>query len=421
MSEIDIRAHLLENVLGWWLRNAPDEEHGGVYTCWDNRGLQRVSTDKYTWSQGRWLWLLSAVVDAIRTGVLTETDVVTADRCLTLARTSAAFLRRAALLPDYSTAYVTDRTGTPREPEPGSGLSTSIFADCFVALGFAGLARVDSDAELGELAECILESVLARIDAGTARTEPLPVHPAFRSFAVPMILVGTASEIHRATKSDRSAQITVDAATTLARDFRVGNDMIELPTREAGYDDTLLARHRAPGHVLECLWFLVHAARHVPAVTPIFETDGDSWLVPAAHRSLAIGWDDRDGGLFRWVDTDGGEPRGRLLDDRYEGLVVDTWDTKLWWPHSEALYTTALLADRYRDAELARWHDRIAEYTFTTFPDKSGREWIQIRDRTGRPYDRTVALPVKDPFHIARALLYLTELRARGKTNQQRG
>ncbi len=37
-------------------------------------------------------------------------------------------------------------------------------------------------------------------------------------------------------------------------------------------------------------------------------------------------------------------------------------------------------------------------------PDKSVGEWIQIRDREGRPESKVVALPVKDPFHIVRAL-----------------
>ena len=45
-------------------------------------------------------------------------------------------------------------------------------------------------------------------------------------------------------------------------------------------------------------------------------------------------------------------------------------------------------------------------------PQGPGLEWIQIRDRAGAPLDATVALPVKDPFHIARALLLLVELLA---------
>ena len=53
----DLRRHLVDDVLAWWSAHGPDPAHGGVLTCWDNAGSRLVSTDKYTWSQGRWTWL----------------------------------------------------------------------------------------------------------------------------------------------------------------------------------------------------------------------------------------------------------------------------------------------------------------------------------------------------------------------------
>ena len=58
-------------------------------------------------------------------------------------------------------------------------------------------------------------------------------------------------------------------------------------------------------------------------------------------------------------------------------------------------------------------------YTFATFPDGPGLEWTQIRSRNGKPLDEVVALPVKDPFHIARALLLLVELQAQTENQTQ--
>jgi len=48
----------------------------------------------------------------------------------------------------------------------------------------------------------------------------------------------------------------------------------------------------------------------------------------------------------------------------------------------------------------------------TTFPnpDRAVGEWIQIRDRAGRPLDKVVGLPVKDPYHVIRNLMLLVEL-----------
>jgi N-acylglucosamine 2-epimerase len=178
------RKHLVDDVLGWWMEHGPDTQYGGVQTCWDNAGKTLVSTDKYTWSQGRWVWLMARVAEAARTGVL-DLDP---EPYLQQARSTAEFIRDHALLPDGTTAYVTDRSGTPKEPVAGQGISVSVFADLFAALGFAGLAQVD--AEWAEPAESILLAAAQRIDAGTYRSEPYPVPAGHASFALPMILLG---------------------------------------------------------------------------------------------------------------------------------------------------------------------------------------------------------------------------------------
>ncbi|MFD2080024.1 N-acylglucosamine 2-epimerase [Actinopolymorpha cephalotaxi] len=433
--------HLVHDVLAWWLREAPDRNHGGVFTCWDNAGERLLSTDKYTWSQGRWTWLLAGVADAVERGVLPGQGVLDAADLRVLARQSAAFVRTHAVLPDATTAYVTDAVGTPHEPAPGAGLHTSVFADCFAALGLAAWARVGREfrgaegsdaadavgpaevAEAGKLALTLLESAAARVRSGQARTDPYPIHPDFTALSLPMICVGTATEVYAATGAGAAAAIAAEAGGAIAHQLREGDDLRELIPRVPGREDTLLARHRTPGHALECLWFLLHAADTVPGVADALGADalgadgvnGDrAWIPEAALHALRIGWDDEHGGLFRYVDRDGGRPQGRTLEDPYEVLVRETWDTKLWWPHAEALYATRLLAVRFPAyaPELSRWHERLRSYTYGTFPAGRGKEWVQIRSRDGTPLDRTVALPVKDPFHIARALLLQAELLA---------
>lgn len=388
------RDHLVDDVLGWWMTHGPDPEHGGVLTCWDNAGTTLVSTDKYTWSQGRWIWLMA------RVAAQADALGVDAERYLGHARSTAVFVRDHALLPDGSTAYVTDRAGTPKEPVAGQGISVSVFADLFVALGFAGLAQ--HDPEWAEPAESILLSAAARIADGTFRSEPYPVPEGRSSFALPMILIGVGEQVHRATGSARSLEIVREAVAAIETAFVQGDEVVEMPP----YDDSLLGRHRAPGHTLEALWFLHHARDLAPG-TLAADTDR---LCGLAVHACQLDWDDEYGGLLRFVDRDGGAPSGRRTDDPYEALVAGTWDTKLWWPHAEALYTTALLGRAAGRAELDRWHGRLRDYTLKTFPAGPGEEWIQIRRRDGSPLDEVVALPVKDPFHIARSLLLLVEL-----------
>ncbi|HET6500666.1 MAG TPA: AGE family epimerase/isomerase [Amycolatopsis sp.] len=405
------RRHLEDDVLAWWLAHGPDPESGGVRTCFANSGDTLLSTDKYTWSQGRWVWLTARLSGASRAGLLG----LDADSLLRQATGTAEFVADHALLGEGTTAYVLAADGTVKPAGPDGDPHASVFADLFAALGFAGLhgelaARaIPGTRPWGTLAETLLVSAYDRVVAGTAKNEPYPVDPRFRCFAEPMMLMHAGAELFAATGSDRAREITVAAAAD-ARSalFVTGTDVHDLAPRGAGLDGSLLARHRTPGHLLEFLWFLHHAASTVPGVAEV--AGGPEWTVGAALGALELGWDTEAGGLFRYVDAEGGAPRGDLIDDRYENLVTRTWDTKLWWPHVEALYATALLAKSHGSDELAAWRDRLHDYAFATFPEGPGREWAQIRGRDGRPLDEVVALPVKDPFHIARALLLLVEL-----------
>ncbi|MFT4174478.1 MAG: AGE family epimerase/isomerase, partial [Rhodocyclaceae bacterium] len=190
---------------------------------------------------------------------------------------------------------------------------------------------------------------------------------------------------------------------------RSGADVREMAFAHARDAGSMLSLHRTPGHVLEACWFIHHAADALDlwGRSPLFSRDT---LADVAAHACQIGWDAQEGGLFRYTHHAGGPPEGMRTDDRYEQMVVDTWDTKLWWVHAEALYTTLMLGIKAGRPDLLAWHDRLHRYTLRTFPAGAGQEWIQTRRRDGTPLEATVALPVKDPFHVARALLLLTEL-----------
>ena len=93
-------------------------------------------------------------------------------------------------------------------------------------------------------------------------------------------------------------------------------------------------------------------------------------------------------------------------------LVLDDWGSKLWWVHSEAMYTTLLMYCRTGKEVFLDLFQKVFGYTYQTFPnpDRNIREWIQIRTRDGSPQEKVVALPVKDPYHIIRNVLLIIEL-----------
>lgn len=387
------RDHLVDDVLGWWAQHGPDEERGGVFTCWDNAGDQLISTDKYTWSQGRWAWLTARVArDAQLLGIDGEPWARWSEQ-------TVRFMADHAVSKDLGTAYVTDAAGVVAAPQDEA--HASVFADLFAALGFAGAASLHGR-QWADLALSMLRTAAASIAAGPVPTAPYPVPAGHRSLGLPMILIGVGEQVFRATDAPEAAAIVSDAAQVLTDHFVDGADVAEMPAPE--HPDRLLHRHRTPGHVLELAWF-AYAARDLidgPLGRP-------EVLADISRTAFDLGWDEQHGGLLRFTDAGGGKPRGQLLDSPQETMVTDTWDTKLWWPHSEGMYTTRLLADACGDRGLAERHQRLRDYTMATFPQGPGREWTQIRNRDGTPLNETVALPVKDPFHIARSLLLLIE------------
>ena len=399
----EIRRHLEQDVLGWWLTHGPAEDGAGVLTCWSNDGLVLRSRDRFTWSQGRWVWLMARIARARDADVIS----IAGHEPLDLALATARFIEDHAILADGTTAYVVGPDGRPREPAVGTGLHTSIFADLFVALGYAALESVLKTGHWGRRAAHLLEAANRTIDAGLARTDPYPVPDGYANLSLPMIQLNVATELFRATGDPAAAETAIAAATRIEARFRTGADVADLAPDDPRLAETLLARHRTPGHVLEVLWFLLTARDLLEDRTPLADA---GLLADMAVATCARGWDDRHGGLLRYTDIDGGRPAGATSGAGYERLIDTTWDTKLWWPHAEALLTTLLLGMQTGRQDVLTWHRRLWDYTMATFPAGPGREWLQNRDRSGAPIDTVVALPVKDPFHIARAFLLMTEV-----------
>lgn len=414
MTESRWQRHLEQDVLGWWQANGADDELGGVLTCFDNRG-RLLETTKYTWSQGRWAWLCSESALESEAGRLALASGPWAAR----ARQTGRFLVDHVLTADGRTAYKVDRQGNQLAADAVGAVSISVFADLFVVLGLAGASRVVDETtgrEFVSVAERLLAVAEASIIDRTARSEPYPVPPGFSDLAGPMTLVHVASELLRAApESALGRQVRDRAVTRLTGPggFLEQQSWWEFQPANPADRDSLLATHRTPGHLLELCWMLLHAQREAAERVDDDVELSSRQLVELARLACQIGWDAELGGIWRYTDRDGGRPVGRFIGAEptpYEALVDKTWDTKLWWVHSEAMYATALLAEISGDAEMASWRDKIESYTMQTFPDREHGEWLQIRDRSGDPLDQVVALPVKDPMHIARSLLLLNRL-----------
>ncbi|GAA0943666.1 AGE family epimerase/isomerase [Nonomuraea longicatena] len=389
------RRQLEDVIFPFWLANGIDETNGGFYTCFDNRGRSRLSTDKFTWSQGRFVWLLA------RAAHLAERGLLALDRAELLAHAlrGARFLTEHAVRPDGTCAYLLDERGAEQPA------ARSVYADCFVAMGLSELTRHTGSDEWLPVIDAIVARAAADIERGDPPTPPYPLPPGHQGFGAAMILLNTRLDQVRAHEAvhgpDPVLRERLGAAVRGVLAHREpGGLFTEMLVADPAARDTVLARHRNPGHALEGAWMVLEAGELLG------DDSADAAVLASVSALCAEGWDDEHGGLLRYTRAE-----GRRGGGPYEDLIARTWTTKLWWVHSEACYTTRLAAVRHGDAAAGAWFERLWAYTLDTFPGgDDGEEWIQIRDRAGRPLDEVVALPVKDPYHVARNLMQLVEL-----------
>ena len=405
--------HLFTVLTPYWMKHGIDHTHGGFYTCFNNNGDKLLSTEKYIWSQGRFLWMLSRLLYNFTEYV----DDQTAEEWKSAADRGAEFLKMYALLPNGKSAWVLAEDGTPIMADPENNeYDLSINADEFLIYGMAEYARASENVEYFHFALNLFDSVRERLKTGDYKTAPHVIPHGFKAHADPMIMVETANELSDIAgffnhpSKERLLTIAKDAMHEVVDDFVIEDDTILLELiKEDGSPagNTLLGSYANPGHSIEDAWFIMHLAKKT----------GDERSLNAAVNVVkwmtTVGWDSEYGGIFQFVHKDGGQPRGEISEENANDHMIqelsENWYNKLWWVHSESLYSLLLAYEHSHNEWFMQKYREMHEYVFKTFPnpDKSLGEWIQIRNREGKPEEKLIALPVKDPYHITRAFMHI--------------
>jgi N-acylglucosamine 2-epimerase len=372
------RRTLLEDVVPFWMRHALDAG-GGINTCIADDG-RVLSRDRWSWSQWRAVWVFSKLY----------TSVQARPEWLEAAQGIFDFVRGHGPLADGHWPLLLDGEGRVLRGYE------SIYADGFAIYALAELWRATRDDALLALAMKTFKATHTALH----EEEPLPAWP----YPTPPGWIAHGISMLFSLAYHELAEVTGDAAVRHAADEhhqRVLNTFLRadrgVVLEFLHHDGSEIAEPRGrvvlPGHAIESMWFQMHIAR---------AAEEDEMLhraVEAIRRHLEIGWDDTYGGLFLAVHADGGGE----VDWPYA-------DSKLWWPHTEALYATLLAYEHCRAPWCLEWHDRLRAYSYAHYPVPGHGEWRQKLDRQGRPLDEVVALPVKDPFHLPRALIYCVEV-----------
>ncbi len=371
------RRTLMEDVLPFWLEHGLDKKNGGLSNVLDDAG-NLLSEDKFIWSQGRALWTFSAVHNRVQR--------------------RPEWLAFAEHIYQYLAAHGRDDQGrwVFRLDAVGNVLEadTSIYVDGFVMTGMGEYYRATGDDNALKIAFETYDNARARINSpGSYQIAPYCVPAGMKALGVPMIFSFFYWDLAKVARRSDINDTALALAHEVLNDFYVPEKdaILEFVTLAGEVVDSPEGRTCVPGHGIEALWFLIS----------IFEETGDGDIVQTCcrliRRHLELAWDEGYGGLRLAIDIDGVEPP-----------FWQKADYKPWWVQIEALVATAYAYLHTGEDWCLQWHERIQKYAFSHYPVSTG-EWTQWLDRYGNKAE-TAALPVKDPYHLPRGLMYLMDL-----------
>jgi len=393
MGFAELRAFLLErlvrDVMPFWTRHAIDWRNGGLFGCLDDAGAVR-SRDKHMLSQTRALWTFSALVNRVEDR----------EEWRRAAENQFRFVKRCGRDGDGRWVYVVDENGGVITGE------NSIVVDAFAIYGLVEYFRMSGDDEALKIARETYESVCERLRRpGTYKTAPYPTPPGMRAQREAMQFSLVFCELGRALGDERIlAEGLAFGMHVLDCFYRADRDvLLEYVGLDNTPRDTPAGRAMVPGHGIESLWFQIRN----------FTLAGDADRARRAAQAMRCcferGWDPVYGGLFLGIDVDGREPRYWKFGEY-----------KRWWPHTEALCGALLAYEQLREDWCLAWYWRTHEWAWAHFPDRDHGEWVQNLDREGRRIEagseasaggRAIMkdFPLKDPFHLPRALMVAAE------------
>jgi N-acylglucosamine 2-epimerase len=364
---------LHEDVIPFWETHSPDREYGGYFTCL-NRDGSVFDTDKFVWLQARQVWMFSKFYNTLEAR----------PAWLDMAALGARFLAEHGRDDRGDWYFSLDRRGAPLvQPY-------SVFSDCFAAMAFAEFGRASGEAWATDIAVKTFERILARWDNPKGKYNKLvPGTRPMRSMVLPMITVNLAMELGGAI-GDYPVEATIREKLREVMDVFVDREhklIFENVAPDGSHPDTFDGRLINPGHGIEAMWFVMHAADQL----------GDRAMVEKAADALEdqldFGWDEQYGGIYYFLDALGKPPQ--QLE----------WDQKLWWVHVETLVGLILGYQLTGRESLKAWYDQVHAYTWLHFPDPEHGEWYGYLNRRGE-----VLLPLKGGkwkgcFHVPRGLL----------------
>jgi N-acylglucosamine 2-epimerase len=377
------RDTLLKDVMPFWLRHGMDHEHDGIMTCLDRDGSV-IDTDKSLWFQGRAGWMFATLFNTLEPH---RQYFDAAGSCID-------FLDKHGYATDGKLFFTVTREGRPLR------MRRYVFSEAFACIAHAAYARATGDeryraAAIKDFAFYLRHSFEPGVMTPKVNMETRPMI----GLASLMIGIVTAQELRanlgHVELSGRSTTEWIDRFIfEIQRLFwkpELGV-LMETVAPDGSIIHHLDGRHLNPGHAIECAWFIMHEGR----------LRGEKSYTQLGLQILdamwARGWDRPHGGLLYFRDL-------------HDKPVLEYWqDMKFWWPHCEGIIATALAYEITHETRYAEMHAAVHDWSFRHFPDPEHGEWYGWLHRDGTVSQPAKGSLFKGPFHLPRALWYVSEL-----------
>ena len=371
--------HDLKNhILPFWMKDALDREHGGIFTCLDKTG-EIYGEEKSVWFQGRALWSFSKEYNTV------EKD--------------PAYLNAAKIIYDFlPKCEDTDGRMFFTVTREGIGIQKRryYFSETFAAIGCAEYYLASGD-ESALLAARKYFTVAYECFTGKRKNEPKFNPEAFdrKALSPVMIMLSTAQTMRAIDKEKKDFYhgIAKDCLDEILHGgFLKENALLECVNSDGTFSDTPSGRVVNPGHSMEAAWFVM---------TEGILTDNKE-AIEAGKKIIDItlphGWDEKHGGLIAFTDVAGKPP------------VQLEWDMKLWWPQCETMIALRLAHILFGEEKYKKLYEEMESYCEKHFVDHESGEWYGYLH-----YDNSVSTTLKGnifkgPFHVPRLYILMAVL-----------
>lgn len=366
-----IETELFESVVPFWEKHSPDNKHGGYYNCLDRQG-NKYDSRKHVWLQGRQVWMFSKLYNTVEKK----------EKWLEIAGLGAKFLNEKTIRDDDRVFFSVTEEGK------GLWMQRKIFSECFWIMALAEYSRASGDLNYMRKAQDLFKKVwgwssdLSKVGSPTFEGATPTIE-----LAIPMIMLNLIEEISDA-EFDVYHQEIEECIKRIKLHVHSEKELVfENVSPEGLFIDNIDGRTINPGHAIEAGWFLQHWAQKTG------NKELSELAINMVRWSFKRGWDQKYGGIFYFLDSEGHSP------------VQLEWDMKLWWPHNEAMYAHLLNYSITGEEEDFKMFEMVLDYSFNHFSDPEFGEWFGYLNREGKRTHDFKGGPYKGCFHVPRSLL----------------